>query len=82
MEERGRGITGTTGILACSDIRSDHSRSPQIHNAAFEAQGLDLGYVAFDVCPPSSRRRLPVCGRWGSGGERNGASQGSRPSPP
>ncbi len=49
MEERGRGITGTTGILAVLGHPVGHSRSPQIHNAAFAAVGLDLVYVACDV---------------------------------
>jgi shikimate dehydrogenase len=49
--ERGRAIAGTTGVLAVLGHPIDHSRSPQIHNAAFAAQGLDLVYVACDVAP-------------------------------
>ena len=30
-----------------------HSVSPQIHNAAFAAAGVDAVYVAFDVAPPA-----------------------------
>lgn len=51
MAEPRSGIRGTTGVLALLGHPVGHSRSPQIHNAAFAAQGLDLVYVAYDVPP-------------------------------
>jgi shikimate dehydrogenase len=33
----------------------EHSRSPAMHNAAFDAMGLDYRYVAFAVPPPALR---------------------------
>lgn len=51
MAEPRSGIRGTTGVLAILGHPVGHSRSPQIHNAAFAAQGLDLVYVAHDVPP-------------------------------
>lgn len=44
-------IKGTTGILGIIGHPVSHSISPIIHNFAFEALGLDLCYVPFDVAP-------------------------------
>ena len=46
MPQRITGHTGLIGILA-NPIK--HSKSPMIHNTAFEALGLDYVYLAFDV---------------------------------
>lgn len=35
-----------------------HSLSPVVHNAAFEAAGLDWAYLAFDVAPGAAGRAL------------------------
>lgn len=51
MHPQPRGIAATTGVLAILGHPVAHSRSPQIHSAAFAAQGLDLVYVACDVLP-------------------------------
>ncbi len=63
------GITGTTGVLALLGHPVAHTRSPQIHNAAFAAQGLDLVYVALDVPPallPSAVAGLAALGMRGA----------------
>lgn len=46
MPQRITGHTQLVGIIA-SPIR--HSKSPMMHNTAFEALGLDYAYLAFDV---------------------------------
>ncbi len=43
--------TATTRIAAVIGNPVRHSLSPALHNAAFEALGLDWTYVAFDVAP-------------------------------
>jgi shikimate dehydrogenase len=43
--------TGTTRTAAVIGNPVQHSLSPLIHNAAFEAAGLDWSYVAFEVAP-------------------------------
>lgn len=48
MPQRITGHTQLVGILA-TPIR--HSKSPMMHNTAFEALGLDYAYLAFDVKP-------------------------------
>lgn len=48
MPQRITGHTGLTGIIA-TPIR--HSKSPMMHNTAFETLGLDYVYTAFDVAP-------------------------------
>ena len=45
-------ISATTGVVAVIGDPVEHSLSPEIHNAAFEALGLDWTYVAFRVTPP------------------------------
>ena len=44
-------ITGQTKIVGIIGDPIKHSRSPQIHNAAITALGLDYVYVAFHVQP-------------------------------
>jgi shikimate dehydrogenase len=43
--------TATTRLVALLGHPVAHSRSPQIHSAAFAATGVDAAYVAFDVHP-------------------------------
>jgi len=45
----GRAITGSTRIVGVIGDPVGHSRSPAMHNAAFDALGLDWVYVAFPV---------------------------------
>ena len=42
-------ISAETRVCAVIGDPVDHSLSPQIHNAAFQASGLDFTYVAFHV---------------------------------
>ncbi|HEY4397677.1 MAG TPA: shikimate dehydrogenase [Acidimicrobiia bacterium] len=42
-------ITGTTRVVGIIGDPVGHSRSPAMHNAAFDALGLDWVYVAFPV---------------------------------
>ena len=42
-------ITGRTKIVGVIGDPVTHSRSPQMHNAAFQELGLDYVYVAFPV---------------------------------
>ena len=44
-------ITGATRVAAVIGSPVRHSLSPALHNAAFEALGVDWRYVAFDVAP-------------------------------
>jgi shikimate dehydrogenase len=44
-------ITGRTAIYGVIGHPVDHSRSPQMHNAAFSRLGLDGVYVALPVAP-------------------------------
>jgi shikimate dehydrogenase len=46
-----RAPTATTGVVGLIGWPVDHSLSPVMHNAAFEAMGLDWVYVAFPVTP-------------------------------
>lgn len=48
MPQRITGHTELIGLLA-TPIR--HSKSPMMHNTAFEALGLDYAYLAFDIQP-------------------------------
>ncbi len=45
----GRVITGATRVVGIIGEPVGHSRSPAMHNAAFDALGLDCVYVAFPV---------------------------------
>ena len=42
-------ITGHTGLICLLGSPCSHSISPMMHNASFEALGLDYRYLAFDV---------------------------------
>ncbi len=44
-------ISGRTLLCALIGSPVAHSLSPALHNAAFDALGLDIRYVAFDVAP-------------------------------
>ena len=44
-------IKGSTNIVGLIGHPVEHSFSPPMHNAAFDALGLDWAYVAFDVNP-------------------------------
>ena len=48
-------IGNRTGVVGVLGHPVGHSLSPRMHNAAFQAQGLDMVYLAFDVLP----ERLP-----------------------
>jgi shikimate dehydrogenase len=48
----GRRITAATRLAGVIGWPVSHSRSPQMHNAAYEALGLDWAYVALPVAPP------------------------------
>jgi shikimate dehydrogenase len=45
-------ISGGTRVVALLGFPVEHSRSPAMHNAAFEALGLDYRYLPFAVPPP------------------------------
>jgi shikimate dehydrogenase len=60
--DRLRGTTRLAGVLGWP---VEHSRSPQMHNAAFEALGMDWAYVAMPVRPEwlaDAVRGLPALG--------------------
>jgi shikimate dehydrogenase len=44
-------ISSTTGLVGLFGHPVAHSKSPQMHNAAFAEMGLDYRYLAFDVLP-------------------------------
>ena len=44
-------IKGSTNIVGLIGHPVEHSFSPPMHNAAFQALGMDYAYVAFDVGP-------------------------------
>jgi shikimate dehydrogenase len=44
-------ISGKTKIVGIFGHPIEHTLSPLMHNSAFEAMGLDICYVAFDVSP-------------------------------
>jgi shikimate dehydrogenase len=50
--------TGTTRLAAVIGHPVRHSLSPVLHNAAFEALGLDWVYLAFDVAPGGAAAAL------------------------
>jgi len=58
MDRERPSITAATGLVALLGHPVRHSRSPQIHNAAFQAQGEDLVYLAFDVPPDHLREAV------------------------
>ncbi len=49
MAAGGTNISAATRLLCVLGHPVHHSLSPRIHNAAFQHQGLDLAYLAFDV---------------------------------
>jgi shikimate dehydrogenase len=46
-----RPITPSTALCGILLHPAGHTRSPAMHNAAFEALGIDARYLAFDVAP-------------------------------
>jgi shikimate dehydrogenase len=58
-------IAGSTRLAGVIGWPVSHSRSPQMHNAAYEALGLDWAYVALPVPPdrlPAALRGLSALG--------------------
>lgn len=53
-------IKGSTNIVGLIGHPVEHSFSPPMHNAAFQALGMDYAYVAFDVNP--SDVKSAICG--------------------
>lgn len=51
-------IKGSTNIVGLIGHPVEHSFSPPMHNAAFEALGLDYAYVAFDVNPDNLKSAI------------------------
>jgi shikimate dehydrogenase len=51
-------ITGHTKIVCIIGDPVEHSRSPQMHNAAFAELGLDYVYVAFHIRPDDLRAAM------------------------
>jgi shikimate dehydrogenase len=69
MEARHLEITAHTRLVGVLGHPIGHSLSPQIHNKAFAAQGVDAVYVAFDVHPeqlPSAAAGIRALGMWGA----------------
>ncbi len=46
-----KSIGSRTGVVGVLGHPIGHSLSPRMHNAAFQAQGIDMVYLAFDVPP-------------------------------
>lgn len=61
-------IGGHTKPFAVLGHPIGHSLSPVMHNAAFEALGMDAIYLAFDVHPDRLMAVLPVMADMGFGG--------------
>jgi shikimate dehydrogenase len=51
-------ISATSRLCAVIGDPVEHSMSPQIHNSAFQACGIDMAYVAFHVKQGDLRRAL------------------------
>lgn len=51
-------ITGHTRIVGIIGAPVEHSRSPQMHNAAFAKAGLDYAYLPFHVHPGELERAM------------------------
>jgi uncharacterized YceG family protein len=64
-------ITGATRLAAVIGSPVRHSLSPALHNAAFEAAGVDWRFVAFDVAPGSATDASPRCAPSASAGSRS-----------
>lgn len=61
-------ITGATRLAAVIGSPVRHSLSPALHNAAFEAAGLDWRFVAFDVAPGDATEAVAAMRTLGIGG--------------
>jgi shikimate dehydrogenase len=61
-------ITGATRLAAVIGHPARHSLSPALHNAAFEAVGLDWRFVAFDVAPGGAADAIAAMRVLGIGG--------------
>ena len=51
-------IKGSTNIVGLIGHPVEHSFSPPMHNAAFDALGMDYAYVAFDVNPDNLKEAI------------------------
>lgn len=51
-------IKGSTNIVGLIGHPVEHSFSPPMHNAAFDALGMDYTYVAFDVNPTELQKAI------------------------
>jgi len=61
-------ISGSTRLAAVIGSPVRHSLSPAIHNAAFEAAGVDWVYVALEVVPGAATAALAAMRALGIGG--------------
>lgn len=61
-------ITGATRLAAVIGAPVRHSLSPALHNAAFEAGGLDWRFVAFEVAPGRAADAVAAMRTLGIGG--------------
>lgn len=61
-------LSGHTTPYAVLGHPIGHSLSPVMHNASFEALGLDAIYLAFDVAPENVMTVLPAMQQMGFGG--------------
>ena len=61
-------ITGATRLAAVIGHPVQHSLSPALHNAAFDAAGLDWRFVAFDVVPGGATDAIAAMRALGIGG--------------
>ena len=64
----GGSITGATRVAAVIGSPVRHSLSPALHNAAFEAAGVDWRMVAFDVAPGDGAAAVVAMRTLGIGG--------------
>ncbi len=55
-------IKGSTNIVGLIGHPVEHSFSPPMHNAAFDALGMDYAYVAFDVNPSDLKSAIDGAG--------------------
>ena len=63
-----RPITGATRLAAVIGSPVRHSLSPALHNAAFDAGGLDWRFVAFEVAPGQAKEAIAALRTLGIGG--------------
>jgi shikimate dehydrogenase len=63
-----KALSGHTRPFAVLGHPIGHTLSPVMHNAAFEALGLDAIYLAFDVAPEALLTVLPAMKAMGFGG--------------